>query len=313
MSFQKIFMIVAMVVFINGCGDDAPEQTSETATRQDTSTQSTSSGQTQSSSAGSGDVTITLLPENPTSSDCIRAIIQGIPGRSAMIWKVNGETVSSGTLTELCPENFKRDDVVSVEVGTVDQGAQASVSIGNSPPRVVDISSTPEQVFAGVDISVAPVVEDVDGDNVDFYYQWLINGEPDPLLTEATLPGSSFTKGDTIQVQITPNDFFIDGPVYESYAQPIPNAPPEITSQPPQGITSLDYRYQVEVNDPDDSEFTFRLDEAPEGMSIEETTGLIKWSLAGVTPGDYTIAIVVTDPDGAEGAQEYKLTLGSPQ
>jgi hypothetical protein len=34
---------------------------------------------------------------------------------------------------------------------------------------------------------------------------------------------------------------------------------------------------------------------------------------AGVNPGEYTIAIVVTDPDGAEGAQEYKLTLGEPQ
>ena len=127
------------------------------------------------------------------------------------------------------------------------------------------------------------------------------------------MPGTKYSKGDTVQVQITPNDFLSDGPVYVSYAQPIPNAPPVITSQPPQEISSLDYRYKVEATDPDDSAFTFRLDEAPDGMSINEGTGLIQWSLDGVTPGEYTIAIIVADPEGAEGAQEYKLTLGAPQ
>ena len=82
---------------------------------------------------------------------------------------------------------------------------------------------------------------------------------------------------------------------------------------PPQGIASLDYRYQIEVSDPDDSTFTYRLDHAPEGMTIDESSGLIEWSLAEVAPGDYTIAIIAADSDGAETAQEYTLTLGAPQ
>jgi hypothetical protein len=187
------------------------------------------------------------------------------------------------------------------------------VSICNSPPRVVDISSTPAEIYAGTDITVAPVAEDVDDDSVDFTYQWLINGEADPVLTEATLAGDKFTKGDTVQVLIVPNDFFDDGPTYESYAQTIPNASPRITSEPPQGITSLDYRYQVEVSDPDDSAFTYRLDESPEGMTIDENSGLIEWSLADVAPGDYTIAVIVADSEGVETAQAYTLSLGAPQ
>ena len=55
------------------------------------------------------------------------------------------------------------------------------------------------------------------------------------------------------------------------------------------------------------------LDEAPEGMSIDENGGLISWPLHDVTPGEYIIAIVVTDPDGAETAQEYSLTLGAQE
>ena len=71
----------------------------------------------------------------------------------------------------------------------------------------------------------------------------------------------------------------------------------------------MDYRYQVVAIDPDDTVFKFQLEEAPKGMTINEETGLIQWSLVEAAPGDHTIAIVVTDPDGAEAAQEYSLTL----
>jgi len=260
-----------------------------------------------------GGVSVRIIPENPTAKDCLRAAIQGVPGRSAVIWTINGETVSTNSDNELCNGGYHRGDQVTVEVGTRDQGARASVLIANSPPRVIDISSTPAEIYAGTDISVIPIAEDADGDSVDFAYQWLINGVADPLLARATLPGNRFTKGDTVQVLIVPNDFYDDGPTYESFAQPIPNAAPRITSQPPQGITSLDYRYQVEVSDPDDSQFSFRLAEAPEGMTIDASSGLIEWSLVEARPGTHTIAIIVSDPDGAEAAQEYTLTLAASE
>ena len=317
MYLVRLVLLVFCAVVISACGEDAPDQAAPKPTPQATTATNSSptvpGPQAKAVSQSTGGVTVKILPENPTSTGCLHAVIQGNPGRSAVTWQVNGEVVATGTGTQLCSDSYQRDDTVAVEVGTIDKGAQASVSIGNSLPRVVDISSTPEEIFAGSDISVSPVAEDADGDDVSFAYQWLINGEADPLLTEATLPGTSFTKGDTVQVLIVPNDFYEDGPTYESYAQLIPNAIPQITSQPPEGISSLDYRYQVEASDPDDNKFTYRLDEAPEGMSIDENSGLIKWSLIDVTPGNYTIAIIVADPEGTEVAQEYTLSLGAPQ
>ncbi|MDG5467732.1 Ig domain-containing protein [Deltaproteobacteria bacterium IMCC39524] len=256
---------------------------------------------------------MSIIPANPTASDCLRVVIQGSPGRSAVAWSVNGSIVSTGSDTGICPEHYRRDDIVTVEVGTKDQGAKASVTIGNSPPRIVDISSSPDEIFAGTDIHVEPIAEDADDDDVTFSFQWLINGEENPNYTEATLPGNAFIKGDELQVLVTPNDFYVDGPVYESYATHVPNAPPRIISEPPIEISSLDYLYQVEVSDPDDSQFTYRLDEGPEGMEIDPASGLVSWSLSDVEPGEYKIAIIVTDPEGAEGAQEYNLTLGAPQ
>ena len=314
MRFVCLVLVVLSCVVLSACGEESQKQP---APKVEAVTSDTSQNDVEPKSVpptqSAGDVTVEILPDNPTSTGCLRAVIQGHPGRSAVIWTVNGETVASGTDTQLCSPSYKRYDNVTVSVGTKDMGAQASVSIGNSPPRIVDMTSSASGIFAGADVTVTPVAEDIDGDEVDFTYQWLINGEADPVLTEATLPGSKFSKGDSIQVLIVPNDFFDDGPTYESYAQVVPNAAPQITSAPPQGITSFDYVYQVVASDPDDSEFTYRLDAAPEGMTIDENSGLIQWSLVDVSPGDYTIAIVVADSEGIEGAQEYTLSLGASQ
>jgi len=314
MRFNYLVLISLVVFFLSACGEEpAPPDAVAPAAQTATEDAAPQTAKAKSEGKSTGGVSVKILPENPTSTGCLQAVVQGVPGRSGVIWHVNGAVVSSGTETGLCNDFYQRDDLVTVQVGTNDQGATASVTIGNSKPRVVNISSTPDEIYAGTDVSVTPVAEDIDGDQVDFTYQWLINDEAEPTLNESVLPGDKFTKGDSIKVQIVPNDFYEDGPVYESFAMQIPNSAPQITSIPPQGITSLDYLYQVEVSDPDDTEFTFRLDEAPDGMSIDASTGLIKWSLVGVNPGEYTIAIIVADSEGAESAQEYKLTLGEPQ
>jgi hypothetical protein len=313
MSLIRIVFIGFLCVILSACGEDAPQQSS-TKSPTNAAPQMDSPGEAQQpvanpSSSGAGGVSVTILPENPTSKGCLRATIRGVPGSSLVVWSVNGKALGSAKGTQLCSENYVRNDQVTVTVGTSDVGASATVSIGNSLPRIVDISSSPEELFAGVEVTVTPVAEDHDGDDVDFTYQWLINGEPNPQLTDATLPAGTFTKGDSIQVQIIPNDFYDDGPTYTSFATVVPNAPPVVTSQPPQGIESLDYEYLVAASDPDDSNFTYRLEEAPDGMTIDEKTGLIKWDLTEATPGMHTIAIIVSDPDGAEAAQEYTLTL----
>jgi hypothetical protein len=306
-AISCLFLLVA-------CGEDAKPEIKKTDKEQSSAVKQGTAKSSQSSPEQiSGGIKVRILPDNPSVMDCLSIVVEGQPGRSGVRWLVNGELLKNQTSTRLCGDFFKRDDLVTAEVGTNDVGASVSVTIGNALPRVTDISATPEQVTAGQPLTVLPVAEDADDDDVDFSYQWLVNGNSDPLLTEAMLPGDKFTKGDTVQVLIVPNDFFDDGPTYESYAMVVPNAAPNITSQPPQEITSLDYLYPVEASDPDDSQLTYRLSEAPDGMFIDEDSGLIQWNLAEVSPGDYTIMVIVTDPDGAEGGQGYTLTLGAPQ
>ena len=319
MLLIRLVFIIYLGLFLGACGEDGPQPPpatpSDAAASSPQSAGSDKPVQAVTKGAGSrsGSVSVTILPENPTAKGCLRATVQGVPGSSLVTWSVKGTMVASGTDPQLCSKNYVRGDKVTVNVGTSDVGASAAVTIGNSLPRIVDVSSIPEEIFSGVEVTVTPVAEDDDGDDVDFSYQWLINGEPDPQFTDATLPAGAFAKGDRLQVQIVPNDFYDDGPAYTSFATVVANAPPVITSKPPEGIASLDYAYQVVVSDPDDDTFTYRLEEAPDGMTIDEKTGLIAWSLIEASPGEHTIAVIVSDPDGAETAQEYTLTLKPAQ
>ena len=317
MSFFRFVLIGLICLHLVACGEDTREKQlskpAGQAVEQNNLGSSADKAEVASNSKSTGGVTVAILPENTTSTDCLRAVIQGLSGPGRVVWSVNGSIVESGTSTQLCSDHYKREDVVSVAVGTADRGREASVKIGNSPPKVVALSSSPEEIFAGMDITVMPVAEDADGDQVSFSYEWLINGESNPVHSEATLPGDAFKKGDTIQVRIVPNDFYVDGPVYEGSTKPIGNAAPRIVSEPPGKFKTLDYLYQVEVSDVDDTQFTFRLDEGPEGMEIDPASGLVSWALEGVEPRSYTITIIVADPEGAEDAQGYNLTLGDRQ
>jgi hypothetical protein len=154
-----------------------------------------------------------IQPVQPTSSDCLRIIVQGQAENLPYRWEINGLGVVASQPEELCSDTFKRGDQVTVQVDTT----SATVVIGNSPPKVTGISTTPQQLYAGTDVEVLPVGEDQEGDPVKFRYQWFINSEAEPFLTEAKLPGDRFVKGDRLQVRITPFDGQDEGPVYESY------------------------------------------------------------------------------------------------
>lgn len=283
-------------------------------TREEGQTQPvTPSGVSGSAPALKENVQLRITPERPTSADCLTVVTLGVAGSGGYRWYVNDRQIDGENESRLCGEFYRRGDQVVVAVGVGEPAAKTSVTIANAPPRITGISATPDQVFADSDIQVVPVAEDRDGDPVEFRYQWLVNGQAHPLLTESRLSADHFNKGDVIQVRITPYDGIDEGPVYESYAMTIPNAPPLIESTPPQQFEALAYSYQVKATDRDGDSLTWRLDKAPQGMTIDPASGLVNWSLQGVAPGAYPMRIAVRDPDGAEAFQEFTLTLGQPK
>ena len=115
MSLKILTFFLAITVLLSACSDDTPGETSPAVKPEAKQTAQATQNSTEVKSVGG--ISVSIIPENPTASDCLRVVIQGFNGRSAVAWSVNGSIVSSGTDTRICPEHYRRDDTVSVEVG----------------------------------------------------------------------------------------------------------------------------------------------------------------------------------------------------
>ncbi len=263
-------------------------------------------------STGQGGVTLTMSPDRPGDRGCLRAVAQGQPGRAAYRWFVNGQLVPQHAGATLCSDYFKRGDEVRVSVGTIDVGADSTVTIRNTPPEILEVSISLNNALQNSAITATAVGSDIDGDEIEYLYQWLINEEEDAVLTESVLPASSYVRGDKIEVVIVPSDGTDEGLAYRREIV-LPKGPPRITSQPSQNFKAVDYIYQVVVENASEAVLSYRLEDAPAGMMIDPKTGLVKWPLVGVAPGQYDVTIIVTDAEGGEAIQAYKLNLGSAE
>src|SRR5690606_20913975 len=87
------------------------------------------------------------------------------------------------------------------------------------------------------------------------------------------------------------------------------NQAPEIVSNPPLSVSAgATYRYDVQVDDPENDEVTFALLQAPAGMTID-SFGRIVWATAQADLGPHTIEILVTDSHGATTTQLFTLSV----
>ncbi|MDA8745661.1 putative Ig domain-containing protein, partial [Rubripirellula amarantea] len=91
------------------------------------------------------------------------------------------------------------------------------------------------------------------------------------------------------------------------------NLAPAITSLPgTRGVAGRFYTYAVRGDDPEKGELTFALQSPPSGMTIDPTTGLIRWRPTTEQIGNHTVSISVTDPLGATGTQSYTIAVSDP-
>lgn len=67
--------------------------------------------------------------------------------------------------------------------------------------------------------------------------------------------------------------------------------------------------YRVEALDPDGDILTYTLAEAPDGMTIDEESGIISWNIENVETGGYKLKICVTDPFAAKAEAEFTVEV----
>src|SRR5207247_8569534 len=93
------------------------------------------------------------------------------------------------------------------------------------------------------------------------------------------------------------------------------NALPSFTSPPPTRVRAGEkLLYQVTVADPypTDDAHTFALLQAPEGMTIDGTTGLVEWTPTASDAGAHSVRIKVVDSHDGAAEQSFSIEVVVP-
>ncbi len=88
------------------------------------------------------------------------------------------------------------------------------------------------------------------------------------------------------------------------------NNAPIITSNPDlDTVINLPYQYQIQAQDADGDPLTFRLDTAPTGVTLDATTGILRWTPINSQVGQHTFTLIASDDKGGETRQTYNLNV----
>jgi hypothetical protein len=248
-----------------------------------------------------------IVPVNATRNSAIYLVAQGFKPSDAKIdWLVNDKITSSPAVSQFNAVETKNGDKVQAKA-TI-QGKEVlsnTIQIKNSPPVISKVKILPDVFKPGDTLSVEVSGSDIDGDEVTISYEWTKNGEPGGNTKKIGVP---LKRGDKVDVKITP----FDGEVYGHTVilhREIVNLPPMIIEDKKFNFDGKIYTYQIKATDPDGDTLTYALKSAPSGMTVDPSTGLIKWDVPPEFKGKTPITVSVTDGHGGEALQSLTLEI----
>ncbi|MCP5160676.1 MAG: tandem-95 repeat protein [Hahellaceae bacterium] len=238
-----------------------------------------------------------------------------------------GMTLSAGGLLTWTPTSITAGEPVSLRVNDGgEDGTQPavqtfniSVASSNQPPVIQ--STAPTAAIEDQPYQYAVQVADPDDANngVDLHFQ-LFNA-PTGMTVSATgliewLPLEGVTTSGEVEIQVADggeSNSLPDSERFTVLVTPVNDAPQITSTALTQGTEGIEYLYQVQVSDPDDTlaELLFSLTSAPAGMTID-AQGVIRWTPGNQIADSGTVTVQVSDggEDGsAPATQSWKINV----
>ena len=212
-----------------------------------------------------------------------------------------GATLSSGQhlVTMIVEDSYGKTDQATVDFRVYDHG----------PPSADGVSVSPAAPITTDDLSVS-VSGWADNDNSPemYRYRWFLQDTDGNMVEEANeltsiFPSSRTTKGDLIQVEVTPYNEYGDGAVLLSSVVLIENAPPSqptvsILPSSPEPNESLEC-IASDVIDVDNDVLSYSYTWSQNGMTVATTTSVVDASMT--EDGDIWICEVIAS-DGQDNS-----------
>jgi glucose/arabinose dehydrogenase len=194
---------------------------------------------------------------------------------------------------------------------TSNEATLTVVQAPNTPPTLAAIANQTNlvgQAIAPLQLSAG----DLDGDPLTYS----ASGLPPGL---AIGPGSGAITGTPATAgTYTATATVIDGRggsasrAFVWTINPVPNVAPQITtSAATTAAVGVAYSYDVNATDANGDTLTYSLTQAPTGMTINTTSGLIAWTPTAAQTGSQAVTVRVTDPGGLFVTQTYSITVTS--
>ncbi len=306
MSAMYRFLSVLFLSLLFACSSEKPSAQDKQASRETPTGIVSETSQSEVSPAGSYSVSITPIPSESTRKSTLYLNAQGFAVAEAVIeWQVNGETIAGQTRQFKMSELRKGD---KVQVKATIKGREVlsnEVLIKNAPPVLSKVRFVLDNLKPGETMGVEASADDIDGDEVSYTYEWTKNGEPAGNEKTFKLP---VKRGDKLAVRITP----FDGEAYGRSVvleREITNSPPTIIGHRKSDFDGKAYTYQVKASDPDGDPLTYSLQSGPPGMTIDPSTGLVKWDVPEDFKGKASFTVSVSDGHGGEASQKMSVDI----
>lgn len=186
--------------------------------------------------------------------------------------------------------------------------------------RVASLTLSPEAPSISDDIKAEAVLAGAPEGNIEFHYQWFVNGHEVEQADGDTLGKSSLKKGAWVFCQVKAVDGQRESPALRSDLVRVRNSPP-LLDLPPVGTFSIpgEFQYQAAARDADGDEMAFTLvSPTDQGIAVDPKSGRLSWNLteeAVKALGEkVVITIAVSDgEDKAEGTIALSFTSTTQQ
>jgi hypothetical protein len=257
----------------------------------------------------SGAYTLEITPRDPTRNSTLNLTARGFElSEASVTWLVNGAILSSAGKNQTKASETSREDVIEARAISHGQEIRSnSVQIRNTPPEIKSVKLFPDVFKSGEMLGVDVVPFDIDGDPVSFLYEWTRNGEPAGKSKNIELP---LHRGDKIEVKIAP----FDGTDYGTpvvLQREISNMPPVIVEHKEFSFDGTTYTYQVKASDSDGDTLAYSLQSPPADMTIDPSTGSLKWIVPQEFSGRKGVLVVASDGNGGTANYNIEISIQS--
>lgn len=306
---MKKCWIFFIIILTFGCSS---EKAAEGPKTQQSADNISVSGNAQQPAAGANiEYSLEIIPGDATRKSIINLLPKGFNLADAEIrWFVNGSLTAGIIPNQANQELIKKNDELQARALVHGKGIKSNIiKIKNASPELSSANISMDNLASGYTLSVEASGSDIDGDEVKITYEWTKNGEPagDSKRMEGTL-----RRGDRVSLKLTP----FDGESYGAVGllrRDIQNLPPVISEDKNFSFDGKTYTYQTRASDPDGDLLTYALKSAPLDMTIEPSTGLIKWNVPQNFTGEATASVSVSDGHGGEATYNIKVTIGATE